>query len=719
MDEAFSGLKPIDLYRKELEPAGNTKHRDDLKNIHMLARKSFTLTGGFDKAILDITADDYYKLYINGRFVGQGPAQGNYYHYFYNRHDVTPYLREGDNAIAVHVYYQGLVCRAYNSGDYRQGLIAELDVDGRLAAKTDCSWKVERAREYADGGIIGYKTQYLENIDNRLKLTDWKEPAFDDSGWQEAVEHIADDHRLFVQPTPPLSIYEAKPVRIAPLPENEGYWLDFGEERTGQFRMKAHGSPGQTIEIRCGEELLDDGRVRFAMRCNCTYRETWTLSGSADDELDFYDYKAFRYVEVLPAPGVRVDTESFGAVVRHYPLDDEACRFHSSDEMLNAIWSICRNGVKYGSQENYVDCPSREKGQYLGDNTIITHSHAYLSGDLRLFRKSLVDFVLLSSRVCPGLMAVAPGHFMQEFIDYSLQWPLQLLEYYRQSADEPFLREMLPHAERLLHYFGQFRREDGILVNVKDKPNLVDWPFNMRDGYDFQLANPMGDGCHNVVNAYYYGAMMAVRDIRRILQLPDNLSHELESFKTAFRQAFLDRETKRFTDSEVSKHSSLHANALPLLFGLTEADDQRAVVGLIREKRLSCGVYMAYFVLKALAAAGEHELVYELIRSEDLHSWSTMVKEGATTCFEVWAKDLKPNTSLCHPWASAPIPLFIEEIAGIKPASPGWHTVSFSPRIPASLSKIELEFRVPAGTIRFRYEDGNTELHVPEGVEIV
>jgi hypothetical protein len=719
MDEAFFGLKPIDLYRKELEAYCGPKHREDLKNRHMLARKTFVLKEPFDKAILDITADDTYKLYINGQFAGQGPAQGNHYHYYYNRHDVSPLLRQGDNVIAVHVYYQGLVCRAYNSGDYRQGLIAELSVDGSIAVQTDSSWKIERAREYENGGIIGYDTQYLEHIDNRLKLTGWRKAEFDDAAWQQPFVHEADDHRLFEQPTPPLSVYTVKPVRIQPIAGEAGYSIDFGEERTGQFTMKAQGSPGQTVEIRCGEELRDDGSVRYDMRCNCTYKETWTLSGSADDELEFFDYKAFRYVEVLPAPGVRLDPASFAAIVRHYPLDDGACRFESSDPMLNAIWSICKNGVKYGSQENYVDCPSREKGQYLGDNTIITHAHAYVSGDLRLFRKSLLDFVLLSSRVCPGFMAVAPGHFMQEFVDYSLQWPIQLLEYYRQSGDEPFLRDMLPYAERMLAYFARFRRDDGILVDVKDKPNLVDWPVNMRDDYDFRLSKPIGDGCHNVVNAFYYGAMVAVRDIRRILLLPDTHTSGLDSFKTAFRQAFLDPETKLFSDSEVSKHTSLHANALPLLFGLTNEDDQTTVIELIREKRLSCGVYMAYFVLKALAATGEHGLVYELIRSDDLHSWSTMVKEGATTCFEVWAKDLKWNTSLCHPWASAPIPLFIEEIAGIKPASPGWTAVSFSPRIPEALDRVELEFRVPTGKIRFACHNGISELVVPEGVTVI
>ena len=98
---------------------------------------------------------------------------------------------------------------------------------------------------------------------------------------------------------------------------------------------------------------------------------------------------------------------------------------------------------------------------------------------------------------------------------------------------------------------------------------------------------------------------------------------------------------------------------------------------------------MAYFVLKALAKAGEHEFVYDLINSDSPNSWGNMVKEGATTCFEAWGKDQKWNTSLCHPWASAPIPVLIEDIIGLCPAKPGWTEIRFEPHIPSKSQPYE------------------------------
>lgn len=78
-------------------------------------------------------------------------------------------------------------------------------------------------------------------------------------------------------------------------------------------------------------------------------------------------------------------------------------------------------------------------------------------------------------------------------------------------------------------------------------------------------------------------------------------------------------------------------------------------LNLPKKKGLSCGVYMSYYVLKALCKMGRYEEVLSLILSEDERSWLNMISEGATTCFEAWGKEQKHNTSLCHPWAFSPI----------------------------------------------------------------
>jgi hypothetical protein len=207
-----------------------------------------------------------------------------------------------------------------------------------------------------------------------------------------------------------------------------------------------------------------------------------------------------------------------------------------------------------------------------------------------------------------------------------------------------------------------------------------------------------------------------VNAIREALGQP---TEDLSGLKNAFVKAFYQKPAKLFVDARGSDHSALHSNVLPLLFGLAPEEAVPAIVNLIRKKRLSCGVYFSYFLLKALAKVEEYDLVYELIRCEDERSWVNMLREGATTCFEAWGKNQKWNTSLCHPWASAPIPLLIEEIIGLKPAEPGWRKIRFRPRIPKELGKLQFEMRTPPGRIRVKAGAGRCSIEVPDGVEVI
>ncbi|MCM1330767.1 MAG: rhamnosidase, partial [Ruminococcus sp.] len=68
-----------------------------------------------------------------------------------------------------------------------------------------------------------------------------------------------------------------------------------------------------------------------------------------------------------------------------------------------------------------------------------------------------------------------------------------------------------------------------------------------------------------------------------------------------------------------------------------------------------------------------------------------MLREGATACFEVWGKEQKWNTSLCHAWSSSPVSIVTEEIAGFKPRPETENGFEFSPRIPDGIPRFELQ----------------------------
>ena len=652
--EEFSRQRPVNVFHKELDQV-SLDHPEELLNKHFVFRRKFFLDRKCTSAILKITADDYYKLYVNGRAVTQGPATSYPEYYYYNEIDISDFLAEGENLIAVHVYYQGLINRVWVSGDLRCMLWAELAIDGETQLVTDSHWKYSEHNAYFDMGRVGYDTAFLEGYDARAASVGFERLDYDDSAWKNARIAQFADHNLIKQPTKQLQIYDAMPFKT----EKTGdiISVDFGREMVGYPVISAKGKSGDRVIIRLGEELLDDGRVRFDMRCFCRYEECLILSGAVDT-LDQFDYKAFRYMElILPKDCEITDIRMR---VRHYPYKEVAL-YPTHNEKLNRVITLCKDTVKYGIQEIFPDCPTREKGEYLGDLAISGRAHAILTGDLSMIKKAIRSFYLTTG-ICPGFMAVSSSSLMQEIADYSLLIPSVINWVYEVEGELSLLQEAEPYLTGLYNYFRKYVNSDGLLDGVDEKWNLVDWPDNLRDGYDFPLERPrIGKGAHNVLNAFWCGFIDSMDEFYTNIGMPQTgLS---KSTKDSFIKEFYNEKTGLFCDFGAKTHSAVHSNILPLLFGIGSDIEGLAdrISSFIEAKGLgSMGVYMAYFALAALKKAGKDDIALRLATSEE--AWLNMLSEGATTTFEAWGKDQKWNTSLFHPWAVAPLVVFAEGV---------------------------------------------------------
>ncbi len=637
--EEFSDLAPMNVFGKEYS---FESPESDIKNYHCLCRSEYHHSG--EKSVLmKITADDYYKPYINGEYVTEGPAPSYHSSRFYNEIDITPFLRDGRNIIAAHIYYQGLINRVRQSGDNRFGIACLVNGENLV-------WKYNKLNAFS-GHRLGYDTAFSENFDSRLYEEKWKDADFDDSMWMPMAEK-KHDYTFCPQSSKQLSVYPLQPKAKI------GNIYDFGSEVVGCLRIRAIGKSGSNVIIRCGEELNNDGSVRYDIRAYCKYEEIWTLS-NGECTYENYEYKAFRYVEILSGEAEIISLE---VLARHYPFDENFCVLESDDKTLVDIFNICKNAVKWCSQEGFLDCPTREKGQYLGDTFVIAHSQLILTGDNSLLRKAIDDFAKTSC-ICKGLMAVSSSSLMQEIADYSLIFGELLLLDYKFSGDKEFLKKYYDTFKNIILYFRQFENKQGLLCEVNEKSNLVDWPINLRDEYDFSLTNPVtSPEPHNVINAYYIGAIKTLNEIENILGF--DISFDSEMLTASFNKAFFDG--KLYRDREMSCHSSLHSNALPLYFGLVPDDAKEDIIDFIMKKGFSCGVYISYFVLKALTRNGKLKEAYELIVNDSEHGWVNMLREDASCCFEAWGKEQKSNTSLCHAWASAPVIIIAEDLHFIK-----------------------------------------------------
>ena len=166
------------------------------RNRFVYFRKGFDLTAKADKAMIHISADGRYQLFVNGHFVGRGPARCDPAFQYYDSYDIAPQLQVGRNVIAVlgHSYGQDMAWYQLPRHEPAQwfgcgGIFVQgdLQVNGQvIPINSDDSWRyLESAAWQQDtsAGAVGF----VEVYDARQAPLDWQMIEFDDSTWARAA----------------------------------------------------------------------------------------------------------------------------------------------------------------------------------------------------------------------------------------------------------------------------------------------------------------------------------------------------------------------------------------------------------------------------------------------------------------------------------------------------------------------------------------------------
>ena len=134
-------------------------------------RKTFELGEVPSRFIVHVTADNRYKLYLNGRFVSLGPARGDIYNWSFETVDLAPYLRKGKNTLASVVWnYAERKPVAQISYD-QTGFILQGNTGHEAVVNTDTTWVCLRNKAYApwtEWQVLGY---YVAGPGEELEAT--------------------------------------------------------------------------------------------------------------------------------------------------------------------------------------------------------------------------------------------------------------------------------------------------------------------------------------------------------------------------------------------------------------------------------------------------------------------------------------------------------------------------------------------------------------------
>lgn len=420
----------------------------------------------------------------------------------------------------------------------------------------------------------------------------------------------------------------------------------------------------------------------------------------------------FRYVEVEGAPAGFGKTNICKLDV-HYPFDDGAASFDSSDPDLDAIWKLCRHTLKATSFTAGGADGDRERKPYEADAYIQQLGWYSCTTDVTFPR------------------------YTWEFLMLHPTWPTEWIMFnvllawndYQYTGDTAGIKEFYPdlQAKTLL----ALERPDGLISTVqpptprevldsihfgspKGIRDIVDWPTNDQDRYQMKPVN-------TVVNAFHVIALRRMAEIAQALGHADDAARfaaAADHTAQSINEKLFDPTTGLYVDGEGSAHSSMHANFFPLAFGIVPPDRQEKVAAYLAGRNMDCSVYGAQFFLDALFEHGQADRAIALMTAPGDRSWSYMVRSGATMTWEAWNVKDKRNLDWNHAWGAAPANVIPRDLMGIRPLEPGFAKVLIEPHS-GTMKWAEMKVPTVKGELVVRFDNkGSYRLSVdlPKGM---
>lgn len=758
-------------------PSEVETHYEQPRNSFCRFRHTFELDDAPEQAALRIFADSRYQLFINGSYVGRGPGRSDPRWQYYDTWDISSLLHAGKNTFAVLALHYG-----YGTGQSMHripALLAQCDLelaDGtKTAIGTNGAWKASLHPSYdRTAPRINGCQGPMEIFDARLEDSDWPNPDYDDRHWEQAkarnrrlspfwhlvpreialleegsaearkiinrgsvAEHPQPAHALHKQllaeqqdlviseqggwPTAGCRVVRTEPGQAALVT------ADFERLEVGYLQLEVSGSAGTVIDVVYAEELWE-GKALLNANNNRSADRFVLKDGFNRFEIAF-GYKACRFVQLrVRAVSADVLLHRIGLRTRYYPVEQPS-QFSCSDERLNRIWEVAAHTLRCCMQDGFLDSPSREQQQWMGDGRLQARFNAYYSGDSRMHRKLLRQFA--QSQDWIGMTASRypdDHHNYPPIPSFCLQWVCALGDYARLTGDTGLEADLWPNVVQALRWFTAYLNDDGLLEQVPYW-SFIDWG---------ELPNgPAPDvsrgGIVTALNLQYAESLRTAAEIAGRLNDGEaetayrGLAERLEQ---AARLRLWNEEKGLYADclvdGQMSSRFSEATNSLALL-QLHRPSDSRAgrIMAALLDEQPQAVWASPYFMLPLLQAFDLHgagAAALTMMRER----YGAMIAAGATTLWENWSLFFKTAAgethfqSASHAWGAAPLVALPELVLGLRPGADGFRRVHIRPCL-FDLSDANGELSTPAGRYEIAVQreeaDYMVRVRIPEGCE--
>ena len=675
-------------------------------------RKTINLDKKPEKFIVNVSADNRYRLFVNGKAVCSGPARGDLYNWYFETIDIAPYLQSGTNTIAALIWNMGVHAPVAQISN-QTAFVLQGNTDAEKAINTGDGWKVFHNTSYTpcstDNGsrlrtymVIGPGDQ----VDASQYPWGWEQAGYNDAAWLP-IKKIANpvpvgygsDNLWTLQPRNiPLMREQMQRINLVrkssgieinadflkgnhsvTIPANQtvSVLLDQSFNTVAYPELIVSRGKGASVKMTYAEALFaPDGS-----KGNRNEIDGKTIKGNFDIFLpDGGEKRVFRplwfrtyrfiQLEITTKDQPLVIDDLYGSSTG-YPFSVKAS-FTSNDASLQKIWDIGWRTAQLCAGETYFDCPYYEQLQYEGDTRIQSLISLYVTGDDRLMRKAILDFY--HSRVPEGLtQGRYPSSRLQVIPPFSLFWVSMVHDYWMHRKDEKFVSDFLIPITGVLDWFEKKIDPSKQMLGPMKWWSFVDWNLAFPGG------TPDGamDGNSSIVTLQYVNTLQQAAELFAFF----GKTHEADHYKklaanlskATYTNCF-DAKKGEMANTPLKNTFSQHASIMAVLTGCVPATETKKVMQkVLDDVSLSKATfYYRFYLNRALKKAGMADLYYS-----QLTPWRGMIDNGLTT----FAENPDPTRSDCHAWSSSPNYDFLATICGIVPASHGFATVLIEPAL--------------------------------------
>jgi hypothetical protein len=704
---------------------------------------------------IHVTADQQYKLYLDGQLIGLGPQRGDLRKWYFDSYDLSDEIGLGEHVLTAVVWHDRdhpptaqishrpmflLAAEAYysqilgTSSDWRCFSLTGINPIAVIedAFNTGCGLKMTGitqedlmpSQQDLDGKFVVAEVQAL-GMDHRSNdwclLFPWRLHPRTIPSLEACVRPLGKTRKSS------LPIGEG-PIFIPPYTRLE-LLLDHETLTMGYPMVSVKGGKNSRIQLTYQEAMQkrpDDvtskgHRGEIDDRTMVGIYDVFHPDGRNKVTFEPLWFRCWRYIflEIQTNDnGLEIDSLTYRTT--GYPL--ELCaEFHTEDKFHQLVEPGFRT-LRLCCADTFMDCPYYEQLQYIGDTRIMAMLTYVLTGDDRLARQAMDAFD--RSRLPNGLtQARYPSRSIQVISTFSLFYIAMVNDFLMWRGDLDFVKEKMYGIKSILLAFERYERSDCLIEKL---PNwsFIDW---VQNNLAWVMGVPPGanEGRSYLISFLYLYILQLAKNL--FVQTGDlvqaqQIEQKVRWIQERLRQVSWNASRQLFVDDFSGEQMSQHTNILALLtnthIGLI--DGSILLRKILDEPQLArVTQYFSFYLFEAMYHVGYGNLIWI-----SLNPWYDMLNLGLTT----FAETPEPTRSDCHGWSAHPLYHYFSSILGVRPAAPGCSKLSIRPAkdgfgqnfLPNHLGGV---FMTPQGKCRINLTastDGwRIQTSVPSGITVI